>query len=310
MAGVDPIPGPDPADLHRPVLLNETLDHLSVTTDDHILDCTCGMGGHSAALLAGGARVTGVDRDPEARRLASERLAAHGERFQMRAGTYAEAVRDAVDRGERFDGVLADLGVSSLQLDDGDRGFSIRSEAPLDLRMDPSRGISACELLDRWSEEELALHLREWGEERFSGRVARVLKERRAEGAEACVTFADAIRKVVPGRQQRHPALRAFQALRIAVNDELGQLDELLALLPDLLTEGGRAVIISFHSLEDRRVKNAFRDGRRAGLYGDAARKVVTAGAEELAVNRRAAPAKLRWARRGPISPAPVKDLP
>ncbi len=287
----------DPAGLHVPVLLNEVLEHLRPAPGQRFCDLTLGMGGHSAAFLAAGATVTGVDRDPAARALAATRLASFAERVSIISGTFADAAEDFVRQGIQFDGVLADIGVSSLQLDDESRGFSLRSEAAADMRMGDGCPESALDLIDRLDAEELADVLYHLGEERLSRRIARFIKQARAEGhLNTGAELAAAVRRAVPGHQQRHPAMRTFQALRIAVNDELGQLDRLLAVLPKLCAPGGRAVIISFHSLEDRRVKESFRDGRKSGLWADAARHVIVATEAEEAANPRSAPAKLRWA--------------
>lgn len=285
---------------HTPVLMAEVIRHLDPRPGQVVLDCTCGAGGHAEALLQRGATVVGVDRDAQARAMAQQRLAAYGDAFRMYAGTFADAAAEYTAQGQRFDGVLADLGVSSMQLDDPARGFGIRSPADADMRMGDGAEGDALSFIDSCSQETLAQVLRDYGEERMAGRVARHLKEARARGVRAAADLADVVRAALPGRHQRHPAMRTFQALRIAVNGELEQLRSLLSALPDLLADGGRAVLISFHSLEDRLVKNAFRDARREGCYSDAARKVVIADAQELAVNRRSSSAKLRWAIRAP----------
>jgi 16S rRNA (cytosine1402-N4)-methyltransferase len=291
----------DPAALHRPVLRAEVLTVLRPQDGFHLLDCTLGLGGHSAAFLAAGAQVTGIDRDAQARALAVERLQrdvpGSAGRLRVLAGTFADQAEALAAQGEQFDGVLADLGVSSLQLDDPLRGFSIRSEEPLDLRMDREHGETALMLIDRLDEAGLADVLWRYGEERLSRVIARHVKALRAQGGGATgLALADAVRAVVRGHQPRHPALRTFQALRIAVNDELGQVERLLAVLPKLLKPGGRAAVISFHSLEDRLVKLAFRAQTEGGHYADTSRKVITASATELAENPRSEPAKLRWA--------------
>jgi 16S rRNA (cytosine1402-N4)-methyltransferase len=287
----------DPAVLHRSVLLAETVAHLAPASGMRVLDCTLGLGGHSAALLGLGAEVLGIDRDEHARAAAQRRLAAYAGRFTMRGGTFAAVAEELLAAGERYDAVLADLGVSSMQLDDESRGFSLRTPHAADMRMGDGCPDTALTLIDRLDEAGLADIIFRYGEERFSRRIARALKQARAAGRlESGEQLAATVRCVVPGRHQRHPALRTFQALRIAVNDELGQLGRLLTALPGLLRPGGRAVVISFHSLEDRLVKNAFRLGRAHGTYQDAARRVVTAGEQELAANPRAAAAKLRWA--------------
>lgn len=290
---------------HVPVLLPAVLEHLSVASHSRILDCTCGAGGHAAACLSAGAEVWGVDRDPRARALCGERLAEFGDRFHQLAGPFAEVAARLVGEGVAFDGVLADLGVSSMQLDDEERGFSLRSAADADMRMGEGADRDALDLIDQSSEAALAALIREYGEERMAGRVARALKEARAEGQRSAAELAAAVRRVIPGHHHRHPALRTFQALRIAVNGEMSQLESLLGHLPDLLRPQGRAVVISFHSLEDRLVKNHFRDGHRQGLYAAIAKRVVVADEAEQQANRRSASAKLRWAQRGdgrPIS--------
>ena len=289
----------DASRLHHPVLLAEVLQHLRLSPGARVLDCTLGLGGHAEAILSAGGQVVGVDRDPRARALASTRLARFGDRFAATGGTYAEAVERCVAAGERFAGVLADLGVSSLQLDDPSRGFGIAADAAADMRMGEGCPETALDLIDRLSEDELADVIYQYGEDRLSRRIARAIKrEREAGRIERAIDLAAVVRSAVPGHQPRHPALRTFQALRIVVNDELGQLTRLLARLPDVLSPAGRAVVISFHSLEDRAVKESFRDTRRAGIYADAARKVVTATESELAINRRSSSAKLRWAER------------
>jgi 16S rRNA (cytosine1402-N4)-methyltransferase len=292
------------ADLHVPVLLDAVIAHLRPHAGCRALDCTLGLGGHSAALLERGAQVVGIDRDGAARPLAEARLGRYGARFSLRAGTFAELAEAAVKAGERFDAVLADIGVSSLQLDDGERGFSLRSTVAADMRMDRAHGETALDLIDRLSESELADVIYRYGEERLSRRIARALKAARAAGVTTGEGLAAAIRQVVPGHQPRHPALRTFQALRIAVNDELGQLERLLAVLPELLTPAGRAVVISFHSLEDRLVKQALRAHHAAGRLGRVANRVVTASESELAANPRAGSAKLRWALKTDDRPA------
>jgi 16S rRNA (cytosine1402-N4)-methyltransferase len=283
------------ANSHIPVLLDAVVEHLRPGPGMRMLDCTLGMGGHSAALLAAGAAVVGIERDPQARQLASARLSAFSQ-WELRAGSFADVVETAVNNQQQFDGVLADLGVSSLQLDDVQRGFSLRSTEPLDMRMDTNSGSTALELIDSLSADELANIIYRYGEERLSRPIARAIKQARSEGQQSGEEIAAVIRQTVRGHQQRHPALRTFQALRIAVNDELGQLERLLAALPRLLTAGGRAVIISFHSLEDRLVKQSFRAYKAQNIFSESANRVVIASDAEIAANTRAASAKLRWA--------------
>lgn len=263
-----------------------------------VLDCTCGLGGHSEALLNRGCTILGVDRDARARELACRRLAPYHDRFDVRGGTFATAVAVFIAAGEVFDAVLADLGVSSMQLDDEERGFSWRNGTRADMRMGDGCDEDALALIDRLDEQALADVIFTYGEERLSRRIAKSLKRARAAGADTGAALAEAIRAAVPGHQPRHPAVRTFQALRIAVNRELDELEVLLGALPRLLKPAGRAVVISFHSLEDRMVKLAFRAHQDAGHYADIARRPVVADDAELAANPRSSSAKLRWAIR------------
>jgi len=303
-----PVPEQDVGERHRPVLIGEVVDALSPAAGKRYLDCTLGLGGHTEALLEAGAAVVGVDRDPQARALAAERLARFGSAVNIIGGTFAEAVEQAVQHGETYAGVLADLGVSSLQLDDPARGFGIHSSADADMRMGDGCPHDALGLIDETDEEDLADMIYKYGEERLSRRIARAIKRGREDGSlRSAVDLAQVVRSAVPGRHQRHPALRTFQALRIVVNDELGQLDRLLAGLYRVVAADGVAAIISFHSLEDRAVKIALRSQADAELWSDIARRVVTATDAELAANPRSHSAKLRWARRSshlhPVAP-------
>lgn len=294
-----PVPDHDPSALHRSVLLGEVVACLMPRPGRRYLDCTLGLGGHSEALLEAGAEVHGVDRDPQARALAAARLVRFGHRLRIREGTFADAVERAADQGETYDGILADLGVSSMQLDDPERGFGIASTATADMRMGDGCPLTALDLIDATEEDALADLIYRYGEERLSRRIARSLKRARGEQRlQSAEDIARTVRAAVPGHHRRHPALRTFQALRIAVNDELGQLDALLGLLPVVVAPDGCAVVISFHSLEDRAVKTAFRSQADAGQWSAISRKVVTASEAELANNPRSHSAKLRWARR------------
>lgn len=288
---------------HVPVLMAEVLEHLAPLQGQRVLDCTLGLGGHSTALLSRGTTVLGVDRDPDARHLAQQALVAHGPRFACRSGTFADAADELAAAGEQFDGILADLGVSSMQLDRDERGFSIRSGARADMRMGEACARDAIELIAGSSQEELAGIIRDYGEEPRAGRAARALQEAVAAGRTSGAELAEALRAVLPGQRGRHPATRCFQALRMAVNEELDQLRRLLDRLPTLLKPGGRAVLIAFHSLEDRLVKRAFRAQLASGLYADTNRKVVQASASEVLANPRAHSAKLRWAVRSTLRP-------
>jgi 16S rRNA (cytosine1402-N4)-methyltransferase len=263
-----------------------------------LIDCTLGGGGHSALLLEAHPtlEVIGLDQDPQARAAAAERLALWGERLRIVATNFA-GFRPELP----VQGVLADLGVSSPQLDGGERGFSFRVEGPIDMRMNPEDGKSAGELLDRLEEGELADLLYGLGEERLSRRIARRLVAERANRPwqeRTTAELAYAIAGCYPPKARHgriHPATRSFQALRIAVNDELGALERLLEQAPDWLVPGGLLAIISFHSLEDRRVKQAFLEDPRLERL---TRKPITAGEEEVEANPRSRSAKLRLARR------------
>jgi 16S rRNA (cytosine1402-N4)-methyltransferase len=255
--------------------------------------------------LGSSGRLIGLDRDPAMLALAETTIHATGvgPRITLVHAAYRE-LREVLDglEIERVDGVLLDLGLSSDQLGWDDRGFSFATDGPLDMRFNPGEpGPSAAELVNQRSESELARLFLELGEERFSGRIARgIVSARRSDPIRTTGQLAELVRRTVPGKA-RHgpldPATRVFQALRIAVNDELGQLDAALRLIPELLSAGGRAAIISFHSLEDRRVKLAFKSDPRLKVL---TKKPVTPTAGELALNRRARSAKLRVVERCP----------
>ncbi len=261
-------PATDAATLHVPVLADEVLAWLAPRDAGLYLDATLGLGGHAERILAAsspGGRLLGIDRDPRARTLAGERLRRFGDRARIVAGDFGEAasLADAVGLGP-FDGVLADLGVSSLQLDDSTRGFSFSQEGPLDMRMDPALPETAGELVNRLDAASLAAILRGFGEERLAGPIARRIVARREESpftnTRELAELVRAAYRRAGVRSEIDPATRTFQALRIAVNGELESLDRLLASLARLLAPGGIACVLSFHSLEDRAVKHAFRD--------------------------------------------------
>ena len=260
-------PGGGPGTPHRPVLLTETVGWLAPERGGLFVDATLGLGGHSEAILeaAPAARVLGIDRDREALRLASERLARFGERFRAAHANHRELERVVREAGEReAAGVLADLGVSSLQFDTPARGFSFRHDAPLDMRMDAAGDEeTAAELLARLPEEEIARIIYEYGEERRSRRIARRIVERREAGdpVETTADLAELVARAVGHKRtdRIHPATRTFQALRIAVNRELEGLDAFIETAVDLLQTQGRLAVISFHSLEDRVVKRTLR---------------------------------------------------
>ncbi|MFM2080128.1 MAG: rRNA ((1402)-N(4))-methyltransferase RsmH [Cyanobacteriota bacterium] len=262
-----------------------------------LIDCTLGGGGHSALLLEAHPRLRliGLDQDPTARAAAAERLAPFGERATIVATNFADFTP-----AEPVLAVLADLGVSSPQLDVAARGFSFRHDGPLDMRMNPAAGETAAELIERLEEGELADLIYAYGEERLSRRIARRLKQQLAEQGpySGTAALAYAVAGCYPPKARRgriHPATRTFQALRIAVNDELGVLDRLLAAAPDWLLPGGLFGVISFHSLEDRRVKTAFLADERLERI---TRKPLVADAAEEERNPRSRSARLRLARR------------
>jgi 16S rRNA (cytosine1402-N4)-methyltransferase len=291
------------ASLHEPVLVAETLALLQPGRGGIFVDCTVGLGGHARAILeAGATRLVGVDRDPDALRLAAEALAAFGDRVELVHADYRELDRVLDRRGlAGVAGILADLGVSSMQLDAEGRGFSFRRDEGLDMRMDRSQGATAAHLLASVDEKELADVIFQYGEERFSRRIARaIVNERRTAPVTTTGRLAQIVRRAVPhrGYQRIDPATRTFQALRIWVNRELEGLEEFLVAAARRLLAGARLAVITFHSLEDRIVKHTFR--ALASLApGDVAVRILTRRPvepteEEIARNPRARSAKLR----------------
>ncbi len=304
---------------HRPVLYEAALEALAVRPDGCYVDATYGRGGHARGILerlGPQGQLWVADRDPEAVAHARETLA-DDPRCTVVPAELADLPRLLAEQGlaARIDGLLADLGISSPQVDNPERGFSFQRDGPLDMRMDPTTGESAAALLERLDAREIAGMLRRLGEERHAGRIARAIVAAREAGDPPATTRALArlVEQAVPRREPgRHPATRTFQALRIAVNDELGQLDRFLDGAIDLLAPGGRLAVIAFHSLEDRRVKRFI---RRASTVGDLPPSVpvppegcqprlralgrdVRAGDDEVAGNPRARSAVLRAAER------------
>lgn len=290
----------DAAPTHAPVLLAETIALLEPGRGGLFVDCTVGLGGHARGLLQGGAtRLLGLDRDPSALRLAAEALVEWSPQIELVHADYRELGQVLDARADpQVDGVLADLGVSSLQFDSEGRGFSFRRDEPLDMRMDQTAGPTVAELLAAVGEEELANVIFQFGEERFSRRIARgVVEARRTAPVETTGQLAQIVRRAVPrrGYQRIDPSTRTFQALRIWVNRELDGLDAFLVAASQRLRAGARLAVISFHSLEDRIVKHTF----RALAAGGEALRVLTRrplipGDEEVARNPRARSAKLR----------------
>jgi len=253
---------------HLPVLPEEVLTLLDPAPGGIYLDGTVGGGGHARLILEASApsgRLIGLDRDPSALRKAAEVLAPFGDRVVLRHRNFSEAARVLTELGiSGLDGMLLDLGVSSHQLDEASRGFSFRGEAPLDMRMDPTSGPTAADLVNTAAAEELARIFREFGEERWAGRIARrIVQVRQQHPLTTTRQLAELVRDAVPGGKapaRIHPATRVFQALRIQVNQELEHVSRGIAEAIDLLNPGGRLVVISFHSLEDRIVKRFFQE--------------------------------------------------
>jgi 16S rRNA (cytosine1402-N4)-methyltransferase len=281
---------------HIPVLLDAVLDGLTIQPQGRYLDATVGGGGHSRHILeaASGVEVVGLDQDARAIAAAQENLAEFGDRIQFQHTNFA----DFAPQGVTFDGILADLGVSSAQFDQAERGFSFRQTAPLDMRMDHRQALTAADLVNNGDEVELANLFYTYGEERLSRRIARRIVEQRP--FQTTTQLAEAIAYSVPKKYRYgriHPATRVFQALRIAVNQELDVLDQFLEKAPTWLKPNGRLVIISFHSLEDRKVKQAFRDRPELAII---TKKPMTADEAEISQNSRSRSAKLRIASRLP----------
>jgi 16S rRNA (cytosine1402-N4)-methyltransferase len=288
---------------HEPVMTREVLEFLQPQNGGVFVDCTVGMGGHARALLeAGATRVIGLDRDPAALGLAAETLAAHRDRVELVHSDYRaiDAVLDA--RGiERIDGALADMGMSSYQLEAGGRGFSFQRDEPLDMRMDQTGGPTAADLLRDASEVEIADAIYRFGEERFSRRIARAIAHARGTAPiETTAQLAELVRRAVPRRgfARIDPATRTFQALRIWVNRELENIDAFLGAVARRLQTSARLVVITFHSLEDRIAKHTLRalaqqENARIRVL---TKKPVTAAPDELDRNPRARSAKLRAA--------------
>ena len=308
---------------HRSVLLDEVLSHLEPHPGGLYCDCTLGGGGHSRTILertSPDGRVIGVDRDPNALAAARATLAPFGDRVTFVHGRLGEIDQHLKELGiEQVDGFVLDLGVSSPQLDHADRGFSFTREGPLDMRMDPTQGATALDLLRDLTGDELAEVLRDYGEERYHKKIARLIKDAvRADALHTTTDLAKLVAGAIPAAEQRkskiHPATRTFQGLRIAVNRELDELARFLEVVPDLLRPGGRCCVISFHSLEDRLVKQRFRDlawtsslppklAREAGervepVCVPVTKKAVFAADAETDANPRARSARLRACER------------
>ncbi|MGA3081683.1 MAG: 16S rRNA (cytosine(1402)-N(4))-methyltransferase RsmH [Terracidiphilus sp.] len=295
-----------PPERHAPVLLEQSLDFLRVRPGATVVDCTVGLAGHAsgiARLLGPQGHLIGFDRDAEAQALAREKL--DGVCAELgNESPRVTLIREAFSSVERHlqpasvDGLLADFGVSSLQLDEASRGFSFMADGPLDMRMDTRSGTTASQVVNEAGERELADLVYEYGEERRSRRIARAIV--RGRPITTTGQLARIVTSAAPSMKQAHihPATRTFQALRIYVNRELDEIRALLEAAPRLLKPSARLAVISFHSLEDRIVKDSLREGARQGIWEILTRKPVTAGEEELERNPRSRSAKLRAAER------------
>ncbi|HYL63745.1 MAG TPA: 16S rRNA (cytosine(1402)-N(4))-methyltransferase RsmH [Candidatus Methylomirabilis sp.] len=295
---------------HTPVMLEEVLEWLRVKADGTYIDATVGAGGHSAAIaerLTSGTipgrpsgRLISLDRDGRALELARERLKIFGETVKLVQSGFSRIVEVAQELGTpKVDGVLADLGVSSMQLDEAERGFSFREAAKLDMRMDPVNDeLTADEIVNRWPERELADLLYREADEHDSRRIARAIVRARPVRDTAHLATVVAGARKQWGRQRLHPATKTFLALRIAVNREMEELGQFLTRTPAALNSGGRWVVLSYHSREDRMVKHAFQEGERQGMLKVLTRHVIQPTDEEKAANPRSRSAKLRCAER------------
>lgn len=300
---------------HRPVLVSEAIELLAPRPGALVVDGTCGGGGHAEAILRTGADVLGLDQDPAAIQHAGERLAQFGGRVTLRQANFRDAASVLDELGIiGIGGALLDLGVSSRQLEDADRGFSIMRNGPLDMRMDPRRELTAADVVNTYGEEELTQLFRDLGEEPAARRIAsQLVKLRKTEPFRETVQLARVIEKIVWRHGRRHPATQVFQALRMEVNDELPALEEGLHALTARLETGARFAVITFHSLEDRIVKNFFRDRSREWLdrpewpepranpdhkFSLVTSKPAEPSAEEQRINPRSRSAKLRVAEK------------
>ncbi len=307
--------------LHYPVMLNECMEGLKIRPDGVYVDGTLGMGGHSEAILerlTQGGTLISVDRDEIAIERARVRLSAYADRHVVVHGNFRDTAEILKGLGyAKVDGMLFDLGVSSPQLDEAERGFSYMADASLDMRMDKSDSLDAWQVVNTWPKSELLRIIRDYGEERYAQRIATAIERRREQAAiNSTAELVDVIRSAMPAaalREKQHPAKRTFQGIRIAVNDELSAVEDMMETVPDSLNVGGRLAVISFHSLEDRIVKRAIRSredgcscprevpvcvcGFKSSLKSIGRRPLVASEAE-LSENPRSRSAKLRVAER------------
>ena len=288
---------------HIPVLLDEVLEYLQVETNEQFIDGTVGQGGHAAAIMQTarpGARLLGIDRDPRNLEVAKERLKAFGDRVVLVQDTYANLTELAHEHSfHKVDGILLDLGFSSAHIEEAERGFSFQREGPLDMRYDPQSPLTAREIVNSRNEDELARIFRRYGEEKKARPIAQAIIERRQDKPfETTTELAECVSDAVGRRGKIHPATKVFQALRIAVNDELGELERVLPDAVDVLEPGGRLAVISFHSGEDRIVKRFMKQRESSGALNILTKNIVQASREEVEKNPRARSAKLRVAEK------------
>ncbi len=293
--------------LHKPVLLEEVLEFLDLSAGKTIVDATVGGGGHSRHILeriSPGGTLIGIDRDPESLKIAHERLKDFSDssfKLVNRNFVFLKEIFSDLNIGEA-DGILFDLGISSVQMETAQRGFSIKNNGPLDMRMNRSRALTAKDIVNRMSERDLSDLIQKYGEERFHRRIAgNIARSRKRKEIETTGELASIISAGIPYKNRRgriHPATRTFQAIRIAVNDELKAVEEAVKKASGLLTKNGRLCVIAFHSLEDRIVKNIMKSLKRSGDFRIHTKKPVTAGSRETDINPRSRSAKLRVAER------------
>ena len=305
---------------HVPVLAEEVRASLAVEPGETVIDATFGAGGHAALLAAdlrGKGKLIAIDRDPTARTYFEQLAKRTTANTRLLRGDFGVVLPQLAENGVRADAILLDLGVSSMQLDRPERGFSYAADAPLDMRMDPTQDVSACDVVNGWSERDLVTIFRRYGEERYAKQIARaIVRRRRQQPFERTAELVDTIKAAIPAPArfgEGHPAKRVFQALRIAVNDELDALEAALPAAVEMLRPGGRIAVISFHSLEDRIVKHFFREEARGCTCPpdfpicvcgrEPVLRVVTPrpvrpSARETALNPRAASARLRVAEK------------
>ncbi len=310
---MDELIPPSPVE-HEPVMIEQVKELLDPSPGDVIVDATLGAGGHALAILPRilpGGRLIAFDRDTDALSIARGRLAqfesavtfVHEDFRDLRAGLENLGIR-------RVDGLIADLGISSMHVDRPERGFSFSKEGPLDMRMDQSQRLSAHTLVNTWSIEDLTEILGALGEERFAGRIARrIVQARDQQEIQTTAELSELVRQAVPAQARYgriHPATRTFQAIRMAVNDELGALGSLLGSLHEVLNAQARAVVISFHSLEDRMVKRTFAQGKRHDIWTVLTKKPLRASDEEVERNPRSRSAKLRAVQRSAMQSTPA----